>query len=453
MHDNPLASLPQIETLLSLSEVAGFEERIGRPLVKQAARTAVDRFRAKLRGGRVDVAAVPALDEVAATVAEECRRIERKKIRRVINGTGVVLHTNLGRSPLSRDVWKAAEAVNCGYSSLELDMTSGKRGGRTGLIPELLASYLGCENALVVNNNAAGVYLILSEYGRGRDVLVSRGEQIQIGGGFRIPEILEQTGSRLVEVGTTNITGIEDFLTAVTPDTGLCLRVHTSNYAVRGFTRTPGIRELKSALPVHVPLIMDQGSGAMKENIPGETGVGEYLKMGADLVCFSADKLFGGVQAGFIVGKDDMIRRLSSHPLMRVFRPGKTIYSLLEGHLIRAINGKQSLPADSIREDNDRAKRTARKVLKGIPSSRALIVSADFSLGGGSSPDEYFPTAAIEIISDDPPESILKKMRAWNPPIIGVIQDNRVRIFPVTLFPEDIPPVHGFLEHLTGDES
>lgn len=455
MHDNPLASLPQIETLLSLPETAVFERSIGRTLVKRAARTAVDRFRNEIReaGSAGSGRGIPSLGEVAAAVVEECRRIEGIKIRRVINGTGVVLHTNLGRSPLDRNVWKTAESVNCGYSSLELDLTSGKRGGRTGLIPELLSSFLGCESALVVNNNAAAVYLILSEFGRGRDVLVSRGEQIQIGGGFRIPEILEQTGARLVEVGTTNITTVDDFLRSVTPVTGLCLRVHTSNYAVRGFARTPGIRELRSALPDEVPLIMDQGSGAITESIPGESAAGEYLNQGADLVCFSADKLFGGPQAGIIVGKDAMVRRLSSHPLMRVFRPGKTIYSLLEEHLIRRINGGHRIPGDSIREDSAEAEKTAHKILEGIDPFCARIVSAEFSLGGGSSPDEYFPTRAIEIAAAVPPETIMEKMRAWKPPIIGVIHDGLVRIFPITLFPEDIPSVRSFLEQLQGEKA
>ena len=456
MHDNPLASLPQIDTLLSLPEVAAFEVRIGRPLVKKAARRVVDRYRRELQSGpgaSSNSLSVPSLHEVAESVVEECRGMEGIRIRRVVNGTGVVLHTNLGRSPLDRDEWRTAEPINCGYSSLELDLRSGKRGGRAGLIPELLSTHLGCGDALVVNNNAAAVYLILSAFGREKDVLVSRGEQIQIGGGFRIPEILEQTGSRLLEVGTTNITTVEDFIRSLTPNTGLCLRVHTSNYTVRGFARTPGIRELKKALPDWIPVVMDQGSGTTVESIPGESGVGEYLKQGADLVCFSADKVFGGPQAGIIVGREDMIRRLSSHPLMRVFRPGKTVYSLLEEHMIRRINGEKSLTEELLRRDPAEIKRTARRILKGIPTSRARVVSAEFSLGGGSSPDEYFPTAAIEIEPSGSPEKIMENMRAWTPPIIGVVHDGRIRIFPVTLFPEDIPVIRAFLEHLRGDET
>lgn len=221
----------------------------------------------------------------------------------MLNGTGVILHTNMGRSPLFPEAWDAVRDLNTRYSNLELELQTGKRGVRSGLIPELLRILTGSEAALVVNNNAAAVLLTLSALAKDREVIVSRGQQIQIGGGFRIPEILALSGARLVEVGTTNITTPSDYLSALTERTAFVLVVHTSNFRIRGFASHPSVKVLADQLPPTVGLVVDQGSGVTTERIPGETCVRRYLEDGAHLVCFSADKVLGGPQAGIVLGR------------------------------------------------------------------------------------------------------------------------------------------------------
>jgi L-seryl-tRNA(Ser) seleniumtransferase len=322
---NSLRQLPQIETLLQAEELASWFPRLSRPLVARLAAETIGEVRKAMQGG----GAFPGDGAILRSVAARCREAARRRIHHLINATGVVLHTNLGRAPISKTAWHSAEAVNTGFSNLEFDLETGKRGKRKGIIPELLSLLVGAEDTLMVNNNAAAVFLILSALAKGREVIVSRGEQVQIGGGFRIPEILAQTGARMVEVGTTNITRLQDYTAALSPDTAMVLTVHASNFRIRGFTGRPGIRELADHLPEGVLLVVDQGSGTTTERIPGEHSVSHYLSSGADLVSFSGDKVLGGPQAGFIVGGSELIRTLTRHPLNRVFRPGKTIYSLM----------------------------------------------------------------------------------------------------------------------------
>ena len=331
---NSLSKLPQIETLLQSEELHPWFSRLSRPLVARLAAGTIGEVRAAMQGG----VAFPGEEAILQALVHRCRETARCRIHHLINATGVVLHTNLGRAPISKAAWRGAEAVNTGFSNLEFDLQSGKRGQRKGIIPDLLSVLVGAEDALMVNNNAAAVFLILSALATDREVIVSRGEQVQIGGGFRIPEILAQTGARMVEVGTTNITRIEDYTAALSPDTAMVLTVHASNFRIRGFTERPGIRELAASLPDGVLLVADQGSGTTTERIPGENSVSHYLSSGADLVSFSGDKVLGGPQAGFIVGRQELIQTLSRHPLNRVFRPGKTIYSLMEEALVARLN-------------------------------------------------------------------------------------------------------------------
>ena len=237
------------------------------------------------------------------------------------------------------DLWDEVRDLNTGYNNLELDLATGKRGGRKGLIAPLLRCLTQAEDSLVVNNNAASLFLLLQEVAKGREVIVSRGEQIQIGGGFRIPDILALSGAKLVEVGTTNITTAKDYLDAITDQTALVLMVHRSNFAIRGFTESPDINEVARALPEQVVLAVDQGSGLTTEEFaPDETSVRQYIKAGADLVCYSGDKLLGGPQSGIISGRSDLIKRLEKHPMMRTFRPSRIVYSLLERLLIHKLN-------------------------------------------------------------------------------------------------------------------
>jgi L-seryl-tRNA(Ser) seleniumtransferase len=366
----------------------------------------------------------------------------------------VMLHTNLGRAPISKAAWRSAGAVNTGFSNLEFDLQTGKRGKRKGIIPDLLSLLVGSEGALMVNNNAAGVFLILSALAKGKAVVVSRGEQVQIGGGFRIPEILAQSGARMVEVGTTNITRLEDYTAALAADTAMVLMVHSSNFRIRGFTARPSVRELASSLPEGVLLVVDQGSGTTTERIPGEQSVSHYLKSGAHLVSFSGDKVLGGPQAGFIVGKEVLIQALARHPLNRVFRPGKTIYSLMEEALIARLNRTAPPPVEAVlnlpvEELQDRGE----TLLSDLPSGRARLVDSTVTTGGGSAPDERFPSLSIELESAESPQNLLATLRELDPPIIGTIVDGKVQLNLSTLLAEELQAVKEALNRLIGGAS
>ncbi|GAB4221659.1 MAG: L-seryl-tRNA(Sec) selenium transferase [Spirochaetales bacterium] len=430
--DNPYASIPQVSRLLEEDQIQQWFPLLSRALTAETIASALQELRNRVR----ETGSPVAWEETLQAVDRACRKIHRRRIQRVMNGTGVILHTNMGRSPILPEVWDAAKDLNTRYSNLELELQTGKRGLRSGLIPELFRLLTGSEDALVVNNNAAAVLLTLTALAKEREVIVSRGQQIQIGGGFRIPEILALSGARLVEVGTTNITTLSDYLSAVTERTALILVVHTSNFRIRGFTSHPTVKELASRLPPSVGLVVDQGSGVTTERIPGETPVCAYLEEGAHLVCCSADKVLGGPQAGIVLGKEEWIQRLRKHPLMRAFRPGKTILSLLEEVLIRRVDGfaytesVYSIPMNEL-------KKFGRKILKGIPREVADLVPAYGTTGGGSAPDEKFRSLAIELTTEEKPESLLRRMRDLPVPLIGMIENGKVRLNLSTLSGEN----------------
>jgi len=295
----------------------------------------------------------------------------------------------------------------------------------------------------VVNNNAAALFLILSCLARRREVLVSRGEQVQIGGGFRIPEILALSGASLVEVGTTNVTTVEDYTEAAGLTTAMALVVHSSNFRIRGFTEKPPLERLARALPADVILVVDQGSGALDEGVRGEQAVGRCLKDGAHLACFSADKLLGGPQAGLIAGKAGLIRTLARHPLHRIFRPGKTVLSLLEECLVRRLNGGSGAAAP-LALSLEELQRRGRRVLRGVDSARARLVPAVMTPGGGSAPDEDYPSLAVELSGEAP--ALLAALREWEPPIVGTIAEDRVLLNLATVLPEELPVLRSALQ-------
>jgi L-seryl-tRNA(Ser) seleniumtransferase len=437
-----LSGLPQVEKLLSTPRLKLWCERLSRPLTSELTGIVLEELRRQLRAG----AELPAREAILDRIDECCRRTWRRRLVPVINATGIILHTNLGRAPLAPLLWERAARVNTGYANLELDLESGQRGGRAGLIPELLRLLLGAEGSLVVNNNAAALLLLLSVLARDREVIVSRGEQVQIGGGFRIPEILALSGARLVEVGTTNVTRLSDFQNAIGPDTAMVLLVHSSNFRIRGFTWKPSCAEIADVLPPGVLLAVDQGSGASDETLPGETRAAQYLEQGAHLVCFSADKLLGGPQAGIITGRREYIARLESHPLMRAFRPGKTVIALLEEQLVRRLNRSDpgwvtavlSTPREELR-------RRGEEILSGIDAAAARLVDSALASGGGSAPDETFPSLAVEILGEDKPAALLERLRENDPPIIGSIHAGRVRLDCGTLRPGEAELVRAAL--------
>ena len=440
-----LSKLPQIEKLLQSEEMLAWFPRLSRPLVARLAAAAVGEAKEKILKGE----AFSGTDAVLQAAARLCRETARRRISRLINATGIALHTNLGRAPISTAAWRGAEMANTNYSNLEFDLKGGKRGNRCGIVPELLSLLVGSEDALVLNNNAAAVFLILSCLAKGKEVIVSRGEQVQIGGGFRIPDILAHTGAKMVEIGTTNITRLEDYTEAVNPDTAMVLVVHTSNYRIRGFTSMPSIGELAESLPKHVTLAVDQGSGATTERLPGEMPVARYLDSGAHLVSFSGDKLLGGPQAGLIVGRKDLIRNLSKHPLNRVFRPGKTVYSLMEETLVVRLNrnGANSVEVFlgcSLEELRERGE----SLLAGLPDEGVRLIDSTAATGGGSAPDEHFPSLSIELDNGDKPQDLLSALRNLDIPIIGTIEDGKVHLNLATLLPGDLPIVREALRRL-----
>lgn len=448
MKDHNLSDLPQIETLLQDPGAEDYISLLSRPIVTDIARGAVEEARHKVLTG---TESVPSYSELRNRFLAACRYTASQRLRRVVNATGIIIHTNMGRAPLSPEVWNEAAAVNCGYSNLELNLATGKRGKRKGLIPDLLTKLTGSEDALVVNNNAAAVFLILSVFGKGKEVIVSRGEQVQIGGGFRIPDILQSSGARLVEIGTTNITTLDDYSSALSEETAMILSVHRSNFAIRGFTGTPSVRELSAVKPEGVILCVDQGSGVTTEELPGETSIRSYLDGGADLVCFSGDKVFGGPQAGIIAGRKSLIENLERHPLMRVFRPGKTVYSLLEAVLVRKLNGQKSSVAESLDTPIKELRRRGKRLLANINRDKAAVIESSCTTGGGSSPDETFPSLSIIISIDANPESILQELRESDPPIIGTISSDKVHLNLATIRDAEIPHVRKQLQRITGE--
>ena len=433
--------IPQVERLLSREEVSLYIDRLSRPFVVKIVSSALEGLRRRVAE---DAYYVPTEADAVLVCTAELEKADRKRLRRVLNATGVVLHTNMGRSPVSASAWLSAEELNVGYSNLEYDLESGTRGKRGGICGDLLCLLTGAEAAVVVNNNAAAVFLTLSALCSGKDVLVSRGEAVQIGGGFRIPDILALSGARLKEVGTTNVTTVDDYRSAADPETAAVLLVHASNFALRGFARKPDSRALRRALPPAIPLIVDQGSGCTVESVSGEEPVVRSLRAGANLVCFSTDKVLGGPQAGVVVGDAAFVARLNRHPLMRVCRPGKTVLSLLEASLVERLGGVDEESGSAVERALRRAgeegqpelKAYGRRILKRLPKDAASLVKSRAALGGGSSPDEFVDSWAIELRSSSP-EALRGQLRRARVPIVCRIEKDRLLLDTLTLADED----------------
>ncbi|MGY4106277.1 L-seryl-tRNA(Sec) selenium transferase [Aeromonas encheleia] len=435
--DQPSHRLPQVEQLLQQAFLAPHIARLSRPLVTQLVRDTLSELR-QSEGFRQHGVALARLEGL---IDSRCRQWVRQRQTRLINATGTLVHTNLGRSPLCTELWDEVRELNTGYNNLELDLATGKRGGRKGLIAPLLACLTQAEDSLVVNNNAASLFLLLQEIAKGREVIVSRGEQIQIGGGFRIPDILALSGAKLVEVGTTNITTARDYLDAITDQTALVLMVHRSNFAIRGFTESPNIGEVARALPDHIVLAVDQGSGLTTEEFaPDETSVRQYLKAGADLVCYSGDKLLGGPQCGIIGGRADLIKRLEKHPMMRTFRPSRIVYSLLERLLIHKLNKSPTGAGIAQRTLSSPAAMQARadQLLAALPGC-FIQVPAQLVVGGGTLPDEFYPAPALECRDPRPAQQLLDALRELPVPVIATVRQQKVLLNMASLLADDMP--------------
>jgi len=402
-----LRDLPSVDELLR-------DERLSaepHDLVVVAARTVLERARA-------DIVAGTSPAPIADLVLEELARARRPSLRRVLNATGVLVHTNLGRAPLADAALARVVAVGSGYSNLEYDLERGARGSRQDHLGELLGRLTGAEAALVVNNNAAAVLLALAALAEGREVVVSRGELIEIGDGFRIPDVLVRSGARLVEVGTTNRTRAADYEAAIGPDTALLLRVHQSNFRVVGFSERPPLADLADVARRHdLPLVDDLGSGSLAR-IGDEPTPAESLGAGADLVCFSGDKLLGGPQAGVVVGRAELVERLRRHPLQRALRADKLTLAALEGTLALGPESRNSVPVlrmldEPVEAVRARAGRLAELVGGEVEDTVARV-------GGGALPLAELPSAACAV-----EERLAEALRLGDPPVVALVRDGR----------------------------
>jgi L-seryl-tRNA(Ser) seleniumtransferase len=412
--------LPGVDTLLEHPSLKGH----ARPLATRAAREVLDGLRDQIRGGLTDLPDVPAL------VDARIRALGRQRLRRVVNATGIVLHTNLGRAPLAPEAAEAVAEVARGYSNTELHVATGKRGGRLDGLREPLRQLIGCEDAIAVNNNAAAVMLAIAALAKGREVICSRGELVEIGGSFRVPEIMALGGARLVEVGTTNRTRAADYANAVTEDTAALLRVHPSNFRIIGFTERPETRELAAIGPV---LIEDLGSGALVAGLGDEPVVGDVLSEGADLVCFSGDKLVGGPQAGILAGRKDLVQACRKHPLYRALRLDKLGLAGLEATLRVLLEGDPDrIPTlRMLRQKADPV--PLLLALKDLPVT--LEDDVGFS-GGGALPMQELPGQVVVLRGVDA-SAVAAALRAHEPPVIARVADDSVRLDPRTLLPGD----------------
>ena len=406
-----LRSLPSVDRLLADDRLAG----VPHPLALAAARAALDRARDEIREGRDPG------DLVEATLVELAAG-SRPSLRRVLNATGVLIHTNLGRAPLAQAALDRVVEVGGSYSNLEYDLEAGARGSRQDHLTALLQRITGAEAALVVNNNAAAVMLALAALAEGREVLVSRGELIEIGDGFRIPDVLARSGARLVEVGTTNRTRVADYERALGPETAVILRVHQSNFRVVGFTEQPALAELAAvAARAGLPLVDDLGSGALAA-VGDESTPAASLAAGADIVCFSGDKLLGGPQAGILAGRAELIERLRRHPLQRALRADKLTLAALEGTLAVALDPERArtevpvlrMLAEPVATVRQRAERLAGLVGGEVEETVARV-------GGGALPLEELPSFACAI-----EETLFDALRTGEPPVVGIVRDGRL---------------------------
>jgi L-seryl-tRNA(Ser) seleniumtransferase len=441
-----LRDLPSVDSLLQRAEVAQLIERYGRPLSREAVRASLEVAREKLRSGDK-----PASPEDLIRLSEGfLRRWTAASLRPVINATGVILHTNLGRAPLSVAARQALEATARGYSSLEIDLQQGKRGSRLAHVEPLLARLTGAPAAMVVVNNAGAVLLALSVLAKGREVVISRSELVEIGDGFRVPDVMRQSGARLVEVGTSNRTHLSDYEQALGPRTALLMRAHHSNFRIIGFTSSPSRSELAQLAAQHgLALLDDLGSGALLDTasfgLGHEPTVQESLQAGAGIVTFSGDKLLGGPQAGILVGSVELLARLRRHPLARALRADKLCLAALEATLLHYLRDEatreipvwQMISARPI-DLQARARSWAERLGQG------QVVDSRSTVGGGSLPEETLPTCCLALPAAHP-QRFLEHLRAAPVPVIARIEEDRVLLDPRTVLPDQEKDLLGAL--------
>lgn len=440
-----LRQLPSVDRLLQDPATQTLIAQYGRPLATEALRAVLEAQRQAVAGGSQDRAHPAAT--LVRDAAEWLDATFEPTLRPVINATGIIIHTNLGRAPLSRAAIESVMRIATGYSTLEYDTDEGRRGSRTVHAERLLTRLTGAEAALVVNNNAAAILLMLSGLCQGRDVIISRGQLVEIGGGFRIPDVLAQSGARLVEVGTTNRTHLRDYAEAINENSAAILVVHYSNYKIIGFTSQPGLSELAAlARDADILLLYDQGSGALVDvgayGLEPEPTVHDGLQAGCDIVAFSGDKLLGGPQAGILCGRATLIDELKHHPLARAVRADKLCLAALNATLLHYTTGcaMTDIPVLwMIARPADEIEQVALRWQSHLATTTvtAAVIPGESRVGGGSLPGASLPTFLLAIgPAGAGPDTLAETLRAQPTPVIGRIQDDRFLLDPRTVLPD-----------------
>jgi L-seryl-tRNA(Ser) seleniumtransferase len=427
-------ALPAVHRLLEESPIAEYGNALGRETVKRAIEQVLDRARASGQE--------PPYEDVVVSVLARLGDVRLRGIVPAINATGVIIHTNLGRSPLASEAMSAIHAIGRGYSNLEYDLAAGERGSRYSRVTDALCQATGAQDAIVVNNCAAAVLLLLDTYARGRETIVARNQLVEIGGGFRIPDVLERSGSTLVEVGTTNRVYAHDYERALSPRTALLLRTHPSNYRIEGFTNDVSGEELVTlGRRAGVPVVEDLGSGALVDlaeyGLPRERTVQEAIADGIDVVTFSGDKLLGGPQAGVIVGNARFVAPLRNNPLLRALRVDKTTIAALAAtlELYRDPASRTRIPIfRMLGVTLDELRARAQPYLAALPS--AALVEAPASVGGGSLPQTNVPSIAVALTVHRP-DAIAAALRRADPAIVARIDEGRLLFDLRTIAPEE----------------
>jgi L-seryl-tRNA(Ser) seleniumtransferase len=443
--ENKLRSLPGVEKLLEYPGIKVLMKDFPHNLIVDIIRENLGFYRNAIAQGQQP----PSPDDIVRNVSNQLRALSQPRLKPLINATGVVLHTNLGRAPLSQEAVNAMIRVSGAYSNLEFDLEKGERGSRHGYIESLLCRITGAEAGLVVNNNASAVLLGLTALAKRKEVIISRGQAVEIGGGFRIPEVMRQSGAKLIEVGTTNRTYIDDYEKAITSSTIALMRVHTSNFKVVGFSQSVDLEEIISlAKKSNVMVFDDLGSGCLLDTalfgLDHEPTVQESVSQGVDLALFSGDKLLGGPQAGIIVGKKIYLDKLKKHPLMRAMRLDKTRLAALEATLIHYLKGEAlvkipvwQMISMSLKELDRRAQSWA-----GCLGNSAQVIKGESVIGGGSMPGASVPTHLVAV-NFAPKSTLAQKAVYWlrtqDPPVVGRISDDILLLDPRTVLPEEDP--------------
>ncbi|MEE8373864.1 MAG: L-seryl-tRNA(Sec) selenium transferase [Dehalococcoidia bacterium] len=444
--ESEFRGLPSVDKLISDTKISQLRETYPHDLLVNLIREHLEHQRLSIAQGNP----CPTVDEIAASICARAEALTLPGLRPVINATGVIIHTNLGRAPLSKEAVAAMESISRGYCNLEFDLDSGTRGSRNTHVEEVLCQLTGAEAALVVNNNASAVLLGLTALARRREVIVPRGQAVEIGGSFRIPEILKQSGAKLVEVGTTNCTYAKDYEQEIRSQTAALLRVHSSNFRIIGFTHSATLDELVAlGNQFGVPVFDDLGSGCLLDatgfGLGPEPMVQNSIALGASLAFFSGDKLLGGPQAGIVVGKRELVEKLKRHPLARAVRIDKASMAGLLATLIPYLKGEavESIPVWRMiatpLQALERRATTWTEALDGL----AQVIDGESMVGGGSLPGDTLPTKLVAIgkkaksKKDNVAHSLARTLRAQQPPIIGRISENLLLLDPRSVLPEE----------------